>query len=245
MLTWLNRYTLPDSGRHLWEHVHSHHGRAVVTDGRCMLAVDDPGASFGPLAEAVRLSPRVVLDRVTAFLDHPAPADASHTTLSDLWFWLDRLERMQCPACRPFRRGDPEREFCSGCDGDGWVFPWRDSADKDTGVVAGVHLDRNRLCWWLAGELEGFGAAVRYWRHKAHAAMSQPAVVFDGGGWRLAVMSLDPTFHPGRYREYLPGAGVWWHHRRDGVARCAAADYYAERGIEADNLFAGTEGVTC
>ena len=48
-MDWLGRYTDPDSGWTDWATVHRGDGRSVVTDRRCVLAVDDATAPFGEL----------------------------------------------------------------------------------------------------------------------------------------------------------------------------------------------------
>jgi hypothetical protein len=236
-MTWLARYTTPDSGRPLWEAVHAAPGGwACVTDGRCLLGAKrraDPARP--PLLPVPGDKGKDVVARL---LNAPVPDDAAGSTLADLWLWLDHVALLRCPACRPFERDarDPEVMFCSECDGRRWVFPVPDPADADTVRACGKPLDRNRLAWWLAGELGDIAPAVRVF-----PAAGLDAVTFDGGRWRLVVMALKADVHPGVYRAYTPGAGQWWHLRRDPVSRLVARDWCEERGLGVADLYGPTE----
>ena len=242
-MDWLDRYTDPDSSWTDWANVHRGDGHSVVTDRRCILAVDDPAAGF---AELVLRPNQPEVNRVArAALAEPVPAGAVRTDLHDLWLWLDRLDRERCPDCPP----DPDlRPFCQDCDGRGWVRlePDEDNYDADSVVLAGGLVDRWRLCWWLPGELEPLGTDVAVWPSGAFTPPLKAPLTIDGGRWRLVVMTLDPTHAPagaaGRPRRtYFPGAGLWWACRRCPTARLAAIDWFQDRGVEADEatLFGG------
>lgn len=241
---WLVRYAIPDSGWKECETVHRGDGRAVVTDRVCILAVDDPGATLGELDMGKDAVTRCVRES----LAEAVPPDALRFDLGDLWLWLDRVDREQCPECRQYP--DDAKPFCQECDGRGWVRPepGADDYDADTVGLADALVDRWRLAWWLPGELEPLGTAVAVWRSGAFGRDKVPALggnvlALDGGGWRLIVMSLDPTDRRGKvYRTYHPGAGLWWQNRRCPVARLSALDWFAERGVDVNEslLFGAT-----
>lgn len=250
-LDWLDRYLLPDCGYAAWDRVHRGDGRAVATDGRCILAVDDPAATFAeldvPFGTAHGFDPADANRTLRGLLAEPAPADADVTDLGDLWAWVGHLWRERCPACLgtgSFLGMGPDDPPCEECDGRRWVFPlppW-DRPDADTVTARGLPLDRNRLAWWLAGELGDYGAApVCVWR-SASAGLKSPAVAFAGPCWRLVVAASDRDVHPARYRTYLPGAGQWWERRLEPVARWAAEDWARERGADGYDLFGGHAG---
>ena len=241
-MDWLDRYTDSDSGWADWATVHRGDGRSVVTDRRCVLAVDDPAAGFGELVLRPR-QPEV--NRVAReALAEPVPAGAVRTDLHDLWLWLDRLDRERCTECPPYSA----RPYCEECDGRGWLRPEpdEDNYDADAVVLAGGLVDRWRLCWWLPGELESLGTDVAIWPSGAWPFGKAPLAI-DGGRWRLIVMTLDMTHAPagsaGRPRRtYHPGAGLWWACRRCPTARLAAIDWFADRGVGVDEatLFGGS-----
>lgn len=246
---WLERYTLPGGGWDYSERVHCGAGRRVVTDARCILAVDDPTATFHELV--LSQSRGVVTEVTRRLLAEPVPPEAMRTDVADLWLWLDCLVMARCPACGGsgcwggLEWNDPPP--CEDCGGRGWVFPWPDDDDWDTVTVAGAAVAGQRLAWWLAGELESYGTNVSVWQSAAARLAVDPsgyldAVTFDGGGWRLVCSVLKGR--EGKldsYRTYYPGAGVWWAARRDPVARLAAADWFHERGGAATpaTLFGG------
>lgn len=244
-MDWLDRYTDPDSGWTDWAKVHRGDGRSVVTDRRCILAVDDATAPFGEL----NLHPTRGAMNATArkVLAEPAPADAMAADLRDLWLWLDRIDRERCGACNgtgsyPGEWNDSPPD-CEVCEGRGWHFPDAEF-DAHTVSVLGHHFDRLRLAWWLAGELEGAGdsSPVRLWVAATFRQFKTQTLVIDGGWWRLVVASLNPERREGnRYRTYFPGAGLWWSCRRCPTARMAAIDWFQDRGVAADEvtLFGG------
>lgn len=238
-MTWMDRYTLPDSTP-LWSAVHRGDGRAVVTDGRTLLAVDDPAATFAQL-ELPAGNPGVS-PAARRLLAEPPPADAMWTDLGDLWLWLDRVERERCRACGGTGNAiqsdpgvhPPRFVACEECDARGWHLSVPAAPDADTVMVCGRHLDRNRVAWWLAGELAGHGDHCRVW--PTHTGM-MPAATFAGDHWRLVVAAMSPEIHRGRYRAYHPGLGLWWVERRCGTARCAARDWAQDRGIDPLDVF--------
>jgi hypothetical protein len=171
---------------------------------------------------------------VTKLLGEAVPDDAMVTDLPDLWLWLDHLKLDRCPECEG-RSVLDQHDVCLGCDNEGWIFPGHDDPFADVVTILGHHLDRNRLAWWLPGDLADVDSGpVAMW---PTTSSKIGAVVFDGGAWRLAIAALDPKVHAGRrYRGYAPSAGLWWHHRGDSVAQMMAPDYFSDRGFPADIL---------
>lgn len=252
-MDWLARYILPNCGLEAYKSVWRGDGRAVVTNGSCLLAVDDPAATFAPLA--VPFTRPESNGRLRAILSAPPPADALVTDLPDLWAWLDRLVRERCGPCAGtgkafhLEAGHPPRFVaCDDCDGRGWhlSFP-EEPVDRDTVAVCGVPVDRNAVAWWLAGELADLGeswacrvwAAVPFPPAAGSVAEPVPVVTFAGDHWRVSVAGFDRGAHSGRYRAYHPGAGSWWAARRCETARLAAADWCQDRDIDPADLFAG------
>lgn len=234
-MNWMERYASPEDASCLCRHVHRGGGVSLVTDTRCLLVADDPAATFDDLAIDPKAAPVV-----TAFRYAAPPTDALWADLYDLWRWLDRVERLVCPGCRgtghygPLGEGG-EAFTCSECDGNRWVFPVPDRPDGDTVVVCGRHLDRNRVAWWLAGELADLGTACRAWAVEGAAGV--PAVMIAGERWRLVVSSMRPETHRGRHRSYHPGAGTWWASRRCETSQCASIDWAQEQGVDPGALF--------
>jgi hypothetical protein len=251
-LAWVNRYTVPETPMGL---AHLGWGCRVVTDARCILSVADPSAPFEepqvffgdpekPESFEVAKRKNTV---IWSLIQERVPPDAGQTTLNDLWLWLDRIERRACAWCS----GTGDGTFltnggevlvtsagvaCGECEGKGWYFPEPyPQLDADPVTVCGYPLDRNRLSWWLAGELQEHGTEVRFWA--TSAAPAAVAVVFDNPQWRLVCSSKHRDAHPARYRTYLPGCGQWWQHRYDPVARMAATDWAMERGADYYDLF--------
>jgi hypothetical protein len=234
-VNWLERYTTPDSFVPAWGSVHRGLGRRLVTDSRSLLTIDDPAATLAPLElPGVKPGNRKFLD---AILAEKTPADALVADLSDLWAWLDRVERERCPACTVLPL--PPGAGCEECDGRRWVFPWRE-AGVDSVILCGLHLDRNRLAWWLAAELEPIGSRVALW---ASTAGSVASLAIDGGGWRLVVSALLEEYQRPGNRAYLPGAGAWWTCRRCPVARLSAADWAMDRGADPAGVFGAEQEV--
>ena len=246
-LTWINRYVIPDSGIELWERAHRISGYRIVTDSRCLLAVADVGPDDNP-GSTKRL------DIIRALLTEEPIAPVMTTTLGDLWLWLDHLERDRCNECdgegiavmyNPPIPGIP----CQGCEGERWTLPEYEPPSSGyanprlipVGSFFGLPVDLNRLTWWLCGNLEDVDASpVRIWV-SCHG--KGPAITFAAYGWRLTISSLSREMYTGQYREYAPGAGEWWHQRRDPIARMIAADWCQENGIDPATVFRPETGV--
>jgi len=244
--TFLGRYTVPDAGPHCSSVHHTPGGRSLVTNNRHLLAVDGMADGSGPLEVAV---PQAKLHRMLDVVHSPPPADAMVTDLADLWLWLDRVERERCPECRGsgcyggLEWSDPPP--CELCDGDGWLLPDfspEEHGPDDVVTLCEIPLDRNALAWWLPGELAGLGTACRVWARAFPVSPNSvndpvPVVTVAGDRWRVAAAGLLRQFYPGRFRTYLPGAGVWYACRRDRVARLAGADWAQERDRDGFDLF--------
>ena len=243
-LTWMNRYVIPDSGIELWERAHRISGYRFVTDSRCLLAVAEVGPDDNP-GSTKRL------DIIRALLPEEPVAPAMTTTLGDLWLWLDHLERDRCLCLHDtfYELNVTPLPHCQDCDGEGWHFPdyeppsngYSNPRLMPVGSFFGLPVDLNRLTWWLCGNLEDVDASpVRIWV-SCHG--KGPAITFAAYGWRLVISSLSRVIYTGQYREYAPGAGEWWHQRRDPIARMIAADWCQENGIDPATVFRPETGV--
>jgi len=248
-LGWLDRFVSHDSGHPLWDAVHRAHGLAFASDGRSLLAVDDPAATFdGPAFAGVGAIFRGDdaagrHERLSRLLVEETPADAAPADLLDLWAWLDRVERVQCDSCRRIRAfyelGDSDPVgVCPECDGRGWFYTMFEPDDPKTVVtILGLPFDRNRLAWWLPGELWDVCGGRTACRVFPSGAAAMQSVTFVGRGWRLVCASLKRESNPRQYREYRLGCGAWWSHRHDAKAVAAAEDWAQERGMSPGSLW--------
>lgn len=247
-LKWLNRYVRPDSGNPLWETVHRACGVAFVSDSRSLLVADDPAATFAPpefagVGSLFRgdegAKRHEILTR--ALIENP-PDDAIHADLFDLWLWLDRVERVPCGDCNGTGRyrayHGPDAFPCLECNGEGWFPVCADPDDpQNTVSLLGLPFDRNRLAWWLPGELADVCGGRTECRVFVFTHGAVPSLAIVGRGWRLICASLNRDMNPQSYRTYLLGAGVWWSQRRDRIATLAADDWAQERGLQAGELW--------
>lgn len=240
---WLTRY-IPAESRLPINNLLEWDGYGFVTDARSILAVR--GVAGEPIDSIKSPSMRKSL---ADLVDSPEPGGAAHTTLSDLWAWLDRVERETCPTCGGLGRfsytidgqyvppvPDGQAFNCYDCGGRGWDFP--DATDEDIVRVADVKLDRNRLAWWLAAELGEPTDTVTYW---ARTFGKGPLAVFAGETWKLLIGgfrpddAFDTVLNP--YRTYTPGAGLWYESRRQFHPSVhPGTDWFREQGFDPDDL---------
>lgn len=236
-LQWLNRYCDQESTRDRSQRPFQLAGHRCATDEYSLIAVRNNGRDDNPGSGRV-------LDLIRGMLREEPLPPVMTTTLADLWLWLDRLERDVCPCTEYFRDYPGPLPHCPACNGDGWVLPaydrpWANTQTPDpsaayrkicpVGTFFGLPVDLNRLLWWLPADLEDVepDRSVRIW---VSAWGRGPAVTFAGKSWRVVQASMSREIYTDQYREYVPGAGQWWHQRRDPVAVAISRDWCEENG---------------
>lgn len=224
---WLDRYLTPDSGAPAWESVHhAPGGWAFVTDERSFLAVRaDPRPDW----RSLELHPGLRVAVTLHLLEAPPPADAARTTLADLWAWLDCLTRTRCEVC------EGTSLPCPDCDDRGWYVGVPSGQCRNVVCFGGHPFDRDRLVWWLPGELPD--GPCDLWLEPL-GRDNGPVWLAAGDGWRAGTAALYRK-PPGRCRAYHPGAGGWWPYRNDPVSRLAATDWAQDRDIDPFDLVGG------
>lgn len=244
-MKWMERYAL--AFPHVNEYRRSvwwREGMLLATDAKCLLCVSDHrGSDAAELAPLPEEGEKGWARSAWLMAGEPTRHDASVTTLGDLWAWLDRVELEHCALCFDYKG------LCPMCEesGEQWPPVWRPrepderQRDRDTVLVAGAHLERNRLAWWLAPELGDAADPVA-----VQPGPVSDSAAFIGNCWKLFVKGLDygPCRVKGRaYRTYLPGAGAWWECRRSAPAEVhPALDWFAERGLEGARFAFGDAG---